>query len=101
MVLSKRRLKKNIIQEPTSQQSQVLSLKAMSLCKIKRKKKTILLLQINIQELIKTTLKKVNTMITYKFKLLKTRMNNKKITNLKECYIRKLKRTLYKKVNTI
>lgn len=40
-------------------------------------------------------------MITYKFKLLKTRMNNKKITNLKECYIRKLKRTLYKKVNTI
>jgi hypothetical protein len=62
----------------------------MSLYKIKRKSKTILLLQINIQELIKTTLKKVSTMNTYKFKILKTRINNKKITNLKECYIRKL-----------
>ena len=72
MELIKRSTTQNIIQEPISLPNQVLSLKAMSIFKIKRKSKMISLLLTNIQEMIKTTLKKVSIMDNYKYKILQT-----------------------------
>ena len=70
MELIKRSTTQNIIQEPISLPNQVLSLKAMSIFKIKRKSKMISLLLTNIQEMIRITLKKVSTMDNYKYKIL-------------------------------
>jgi hypothetical protein len=72
MELIKRSTTQNIIQEPISLPNQVSSLKAMSIFKIKRKSKMISLLLTNIQEMIKTTLKKVSIMDNYKYKILQT-----------------------------
>ena len=99
IVLNKKILKINITQEPISQRYQVLSQKAMYFYKIKRKSKMIWPLLINIQDLIKTTLKKVNILNIFKSKIFKIKINNKKLTNLKECYINKINHTHYKKGN--
>jgi len=72
MELIKRSTTQNIIQEHISLPNQVSSLKAMSIFKIKRKQNMISLLLTNIQEMIKTTLKKVSLMDNYKFKILQT-----------------------------
>jgi hypothetical protein len=72
MELIKRITTQNIIQEHISLPNQVSSLKAMSIFKIKRKQNMISLLLTNIQEMIKTTLKKVSLMDNYKFKILQT-----------------------------
>jgi len=75
MELIKRSTTQNIIQEPISLPNQVSSLKAMSIFKIKRKSKMISLLLTNIQEMIRTTLKKVSTMDNYKSKIIQTLKN--------------------------
>jgi hypothetical protein len=72
MELIKMSTTQNIIQEHISLPNQVSSLKAMSIFKIKRKQNMISLLLTNIQEMIKTTLKKVSTMDNYKSKILQT-----------------------------
>jgi hypothetical protein len=72
MELIKRSTIQNIIQEHILLPNQVLSLKAMSIFKIKRKSKMISLSFTNFQEMIKTTLKKVSTMDNYKSKIIQT-----------------------------